>query len=242
MATQLSNSSSNTACGVFDSVSFIAGLLVSVRPFAVCFAIFLFCINTINGHTSRTFPHVFKEIVKRIQPSLTYFDASSAVDIEINGFRVFASSNHTSPRIVCFISYSDYCVPVPYPAASARFCVPRNQSIVPNRYLLTAYALANARMGYCATGIEDWISDSNDVKLAKIPISDVYLFRGHNDECSLFLSSIGVRFKPHSDAPSITDPIKGSQLFSKCIGSLGLSRKGGSRSFWFPATARFGVV
>lgn len=86
--------------GVVASVSV---LFFPCAPSAIIWSIVSIIVDSVNGMVwTRSWSHVFQEVVEAIQPSLAYRYASSSISMVSSGIPVIASLLHRFPAFVSF--------------------------------------------------------------------------------------------------------------------------------------------
>jgi len=141
-------------------------LLLICSPSAVFRAVISICIDSIKRHSFWLVAHVFDKVFKRINPSVTDRDASTAVQIELRVSRVRASLFHCGPAFV----FSGFCSAMNKAAAAGRFCGVastgncRSTSKVVSGNLLFIPARAFAKPTNSFTGVFDSTNHSKPPK------------------------------------------------------------------------------
>ena len=86
-------------------------LFFSGRPLAILRRVITLAIQSIYGFTSRTLTHVFKKILKAIEPTITNLYPLSSIIFEKGNFRVIAPLLHAAPTVVSrTIGKSCFCI------------------------------------------------------------------------------------------------------------------------------------
>ena len=125
----LSNGTSDSIDGNIDISSSINTLFRFCSPPAVRRFIISIVVNAIYGCVFRSDTHIIMECLKRITPSVTYFNPTTSISIITFMFRIFTSLNYSTPYFknrsvrhpMCCIG----CMTSLFPQATTRKSAPR---------------------------------------------------------------------------------------------------------------------
>ena len=146
-------------------------VLLSSRssPSAILLEVSKFPVNPVYGHSVRSFTHIFKEVFKRLSPTLTHVNPDCPIPFVLSGTDSMTPANHTHVRGICSTVRCVGGVPMlwfssPGPTnLRAKFCKPFSNSVTLCKELCTA-VLANSTFRF--------LSHMSKVACEKLIIAD----------------------------------------------------------------------